>query len=333
MLKKILNIKPRFLTIIPTHKCSASCQECCFRCTPRIKYIDKSLKTYPSIQVVVITGGECFLLGKQLDKIIKHAASHKIITRVVTNGFWATSYKAAYNRLKSLATAGLVELNLSTGDNHQEFVKFECIVNAIQAAHDVGIKTICVSIETKPNATFTSNIIQNHSELKPLIEKKVLHIINASWMNFRKSPEQSSTLAMHLNHKRPCPNIFTEIVINPYSQLLSCCGLTVEYNKYLKIGNIETNSIKELYEKQFNDLYKFWLFIDGPEFIYEKLMSIRKLPKHTFPHECAYCIEIVKDNENINLLKEIIKTELPNIIFRYKIRNNNFRLIHRYENK
>lgn len=337
MLKEILNIEPSSLTITPTHRCTASCQECCFGCTPNVKYmmdydkivqyIDEAMLSFPSIKVVVITGGECFLLGERLNDVIRHAASYGVVTRVVSNGFWANTYETAYARLKKIIDAGLIELNLSTGDNHQKYVNFNNIVNAVKAASDLGLKTICVSVESKPGAVFTADIIRNHVIMKPLVDKGILYIIEASWMNFKKNKNASSEKIVYMDSKRPCPYIFTGLVVNPYSQLLSCCGLTVEYNKFLRIGSLEKESMKELYEKQFKDLYKFWLFVDGPEFIYEKVMEARHLEKKTFPHECAYCIEIIKDEENIDLLKNILEKELPSIIFRYKMRTSKLKVV------
>ena len=66
-------IQPTILTIIPTHRCTAQCEDCCFRCTPRIKqelsyediikYIDQALLKFSTIKLGVVSGGECFLLG------------------------------------------------------------------------------------------------------------------------------------------------------------------------------------------------------------------------------------------------------------------------------
>ena len=163
--------------------------------------------------------------------------------------------------------------------------------------------------------------------MKSLIKKGILHVIDAAWMKFKNNVNDFEKKIMYVDNKRPCPNIFRGIVINPYSQMLSCCGLTVEYNKFLKLGNIDDLSIKELYDKQFNDFYKFWLFVDGPEFIYEKLMNYKNVPPKTFPHECAYCIEIIKNEDDLFILRELIKKELPNIIFRYKLNTTQLNII------
>lgn len=288
LIKDLVGIKPSTLTITPTHKCTASCHECCFGCNPKIthiletekiiQYIDRAISEFPSIQVVVITGGECFLLGDDLDKIIKHAASYKVITRVVTNAYWAHTYEIAVNRLTKLVDSGLIEINFSTGDNHQNFVSFENIINAARASYDLGVRTICIAVESPPDANFKSTDILCNTLLEPMIKEGVLKYIDASWMKFKKGDESKRSITFYENTKS-CPHIFTGLVINPYSQLLACCGLTVEYNSYLKLGCLDNNSFDDLYYEQYNDLFKFWLHADGPEYIYDAVMNVRGLKK------------------------------------------------------
>ncbi len=67
------------------------------------------------------------------------------MSRVVSNGFWATSYEAAIKKLAPLVNAGLTELNISTGDNHQVYVPFENVVNGLRAAYELGIRSMAVS--------------------------------------------------------------------------------------------------------------------------------------------------------------------------------------------
>jgi MoaA/NifB/PqqE/SkfB family radical SAM enzyme len=100
-----LVINPTTLSIITTYKCTSSCKDCCFQSNPQRKekltvpeikkYISETVKAYSSIKVLVLTGGECFLYGKKLEDIIKHASSYGLITRIVTNGFWAKDYNKA----------------------------------------------------------------------------------------------------------------------------------------------------------------------------------------------------------------------------------------------
>lgn len=227
--------------------------------------------------------------------------------------------------------AGLTEFNISTGDNHQEYVPFENVVNGLRAAYDLGIKSMAVSVESPPNAEFTSDVINNHPFLSSLINKGMLFVIDASWMRFSTDKSaydgaQSFLLENFETHK-PCKYIYDNIVINPYSQMLACCGLTVEYNKYLKLGEIGSgNSISDLYYSQFSDLFKFWLHVDGPAVIYDKIADIRKIEKKIFPHECEYCIELIHDEGNYDLMRILFEAELPGIIFRHSLRNASLKI-------
>ncbi len=329
-------IAPTFLTLLPTHKCTAACQECCFGCSPRISHkmslakmksvINESKKYFPSINSIVITGGECFLLGANLKRIIQYAHENNLFVCIVTNGYWAKNQNIAKEKLSKLVDAGLTEINFSTGDNHQKFVKFENIINGVLAAYEVGIRSICISVESGHDKIFKSDKIYQHTLLSPLIEEGVLSIIDAAWMTFTKQTKEKLLGYKYLENKRPCKNILKDIVIDPYGQMLSCCGLTVEFNPFLKLGNIEHNNIKEMYSKQYNDLYKIWLYVDGPEYIYERVMKERNLPILRFPHECAYCIEIINDDNNIPILQNLIKKELSNILFHFKLKNTTFKI-------
>ena len=98
-------INPHTLTLITTYRCTASCPNCCFNCSPspvnkktmtiqEIKsYIALVKKTFPSIKVVVFTGGECTLLNDDLYEGISFAKKLGLSTRIVTNGHWCDNEK------------------------------------------------------------------------------------------------------------------------------------------------------------------------------------------------------------------------------------------------
>lgn len=331
-------IQPTILTIIPSHRCTAQCEDCCFRCTPRIKqelsyediikYIDQALSHFTTIKLGVISGGECFLLGDKLDKIIAYLKKKGLYTRVVSNGFWGKSYEAAHLKLSSLQHNGLDELNLSTGNNHLKFVPLDNIINICKAAVDLKLR-VCLSIESHHEDNSSVNDIINESTLSPLIQSNQVLYIQASWMNFTKKRNNKNCLVKP--QKEGCKNILTSITISPYHQLLSCCGLTIENNPYLKAGDVRYNNIEHLYNNQFNDLLKLWLYIDGPLYIYEQIMKQKQIEAEIFPHNCAYCYEIIKD-ENIEILKELIKQEYKNIIYKIGIQKYTNILLHKLQN-
>lgn len=148
---------PRTLSISTTYKCTASCNNCCIRCTPNVKQlldfdsiksiIDEVLHTFDSVEVVIFTGGESFLLGDSLVKAVKYVKEQRLLSRVVTNAYWAVSYDKAISTLRPLVEAGLTEINYSTGDDHQAFVPIQNIVNATLAANDLNLKTIVINTQ------------------------------------------------------------------------------------------------------------------------------------------------------------------------------------------
>jgi MoaA/NifB/PqqE/SkfB family radical SAM enzyme len=141
---------PRALALITTRRCTAACDHCCFGCSPRAQdaipisrlheLIDEAARV-PSIRQIGFTGGECFLLGRDLVALVSRAHGHGFATRAISNGYWATSDAAARARIAPLRAAGLDQLMLSTGSFHQRFVPVERIGLAARAAAESGIST------------------------------------------------------------------------------------------------------------------------------------------------------------------------------------------------
>lgn len=79
--------------------------------------------------------------------------------------------------------------------------------------------------------------------------------------------------------------------------------------------------MQDLYNAQFEDAYKLWLYVLGPKHIYDSVMKFRKLKPQELVHTCAYCIEAIKDSDNIDAIKKILPSELPNILYQLETQN------------
>lgn len=335
-----LIIPPVSISLIVTDKCTAECLNCCFGCNrsnknrltwPEIKgYIEQATDEFSTIKLLVITGGECFTIGQDLDKTIKYASKKGLVVRAITNAFWATTFKSAYLKLKRLKALGLSELNISTGEEHQQWVKFDNIIFALIAAIKLDI-TVVVNIETAPSSQFNEKNIYHDIRLKKynIRSNSNVHILNGKWMYFKMQPNQPEVSADKcnkasnsvINSNDRCTSLFRDIVISSQHRMYACCGLTCTHIPYLYIGNTKKYRLSELYRRHFDDFIKIWLFTEGPAKILNYVQKkLGMEPQDTSDwHICRSCIELFKNQDYINCLKENYKEELSNVILKYSL--------------
>jgi MoaA/NifB/PqqE/SkfB family radical SAM enzyme len=333
-----LIIAPTTLSIITTYRCTSSCKDCCFQCNPNrqekltvseIKeYISKSVQAYPSIRVLVLTGGECFLYGMKLEDIIKHASSYGLVTRVVTNGFWAKDYNKAKETINRLAVAGLNEINFSTGDDHLEYVFIETIKNGIIASLKHNLITV-VNVESGGWKKFNFNSLKEDVALKEFVNNGKLKIINGIWVPFTRSTlnEAKNATQIYKDVFKPyqrCVNIFHSITIDPNHRMIACCGLTSKYIKYLDLGNVNKFPILELYNKQFNDFLKIWIATEGPHKIMDFISKYAILDDTNYKehHACQVCERIFNNEKYLQIIQTEYKSIYSNVILKHLFNKN-----------
>ncbi len=329
---KELFIPPKTISLLTTYSCTATCKNCCFQCSPNIQkelslkemknYIKQAVQAYSeSLKVLVLTGGECFLLKDNLVKIVKYASQNHLITRVVTNGYWAYSYDKAYQQLEPLKEAGLKEINFSTGDDHQKWVSYENIVNGAMATIDLGL-TCLINVETHDSCSFKVGSFFKDERLASYISpknktKKPLKIEAGVWIPFDNESSFTYENILLEDENQACSSLFNTIAINPYSTLLACCGLTSEYIPSMRLGDLKRNSLVKLYERQFLDFLKIWLYVEGPKKILEFIYNKKNVNKTIRGHMCYICAEIFKAPENIQFLRDYYKEVASSVLLKY----------------
>ncbi|MDR3218420.1 MAG: hypothetical protein LBU22_05475 [Dysgonamonadaceae bacterium] len=337
-----LIIPPTQLSLLVTNKCTAACQNCCFQCNPKNKdrlsldkmkqYVDQAVDAYSTIQLLVITGGECFTLGTDLNKIIKYSSDKGLFIRVVTNGYWAKSPEKARIILEKLVEAGLNEINFSTGDEHQMWVPYDNIIHGIISALELNLTT-AVNVESSKLSEFSINQLKSDCRLEKYIHflHKKLFLLGGVWMPFNKSTEEELNtfgeerkkelpILLQQNKSR-CSSLFNSISIDPFHQVIACCGLTVGYIPYLRMGLAKKYPLKFLYEYQFQDFLKIWLFTEGPEKILAFCRIKLNLPpiETTKWHICQICIEIFRNEQYILILQQNYGEVFQSVLLKYSL--------------
>ena len=323
--------EPECVTIIPTYRCNAACTECCFESNPSIRHrmnradllsiIGKVATEFPRVRYVVLTGGEITLLREDLIDAIQLLTSLGLGSRIVTNGHWGRSDASAIGWVTKLRAAGLNELNLSTGDEHQEWVPFESVARAAYYALTNDITTVIV-IEGQDHARFTLASVNDNEHIRKIYDdeglRKKFILMSNIWMPFHAGAECTSDRADVT--RDGCNNIFDNFVINPYGRLMSCCGLTMEHIPELKVGDVYRDSLSATYRQQYNDVLKLWIWLDGTRQIFETLAEHHHDLKLLSPHPCSICAQVYKTPHIRETLIELLRANEESIVFRAAIK-------------
>ena len=274
---------PQRLTVLPTYKCTAACHECCFQSNPRItkrvpqdrlrEYIDQAAEI-DTIRLVCFSGGEAFVLGNDLVELVARSSSHGFMTRIVSNGYWATSEKAARKRLSPLIESGLNEINFSTGDDHAEWVPVERVLCGLATGLSFGLG-MALMIEERAARRVTRDTVLEQAKAFPALltalENGVIPILESPWMPFAPDGRPLEAAKHRLANRdnvymrEPCTSVMTTVVVTPDERLGMCCGLPREKIPDLHAGSLRDARMKALVDRSANDFLKIWLFVEGPE--------------------------------------------------------------------
>lgn len=322
-------VQPRMLSILTTRRCTAACDHCCIGSSPqareaipveRIHGLIEEARRIPSIELIGFTGGECFLLGKDLDALVGHAARVGFTTRVITNGYWAVNERGAEERIVGLRTAGLNEMVLSTGTFHQQFVPVQRVVYAARASCAAGVAT-CVTVEDCDQSTFDGTALD---QLMDLVLAGRLRVSRHAWIT-----DLGGRGKMNISHERliaenpdaadgPCRQILDIVSVTPDQDVKACCGFPLEQLPRLRLGSVVDRALEDMIGESSDDLLKMWLHIDGPSKIGQFIA--RHVPGFVLPPSssiCQSCATLQRDERAMRCIAQYTDDILPLVTQRY----------------
>ena len=342
---KIKDIKysfePKILSLVVTDECTAACTNCCFNCSPKkgttmsiddMKYyIKSSVDKFKEVKLVVLTGGEPFLLGtKSLVEIIEYTTSLNLRSRIVSNAFWATTPKKTKDYITPLVASGLSEINFSTGDEHQKFVKVGNVINACIESVRAGL-TVAINVESHSESNFKNISFLENEQYKEFFSiqenSDKIKIINGFWTSINNETSvyeyNENLMGLLKEHKKGCSSIFSSFAILPTGEVVACCGLAVSEIEHFKLGNAKTDDLRLLYETQYQSFINLWIKIEGPYKIMEYLVTKEpKIGKLSPNHVCQIC-NLLFNNELIrNTISKYYMEKIPEILFKYQIQRS-----------
>jgi hypothetical protein len=334
-------LEPNTVTILPTNTCTARCRHCSMNAAPdrhdsltgeQLERIIDQLVASTDTQVIVFSGGEATLLGEDLNRAIRRVRSHGILSRLVTNAYWATSPEAALAKLRELREAGLDELNISTDDFHLPYISLQKVRTAFEAARGLDFKSVVICNAYGPESWLTPerleaefgggdmkrrfdadgrSVIHEHEDGRTLVllsnalamqlgrgvsgvadSEVVHHGTGAGW----------DALAEIAGTVGGCAWAVRSAAISPKGHLLACCGTEVDGNPILDYGSLEEHTLEELLDFADNDLITNMIAFLGPVRIKLILDQIApgetEFPRASYRGVCEVCEDLVKIERN-----------------------------------
>lgn len=305
-------VQDKVLSILPTRRCTAACRSCGSFSNPEAKdkleahEITEAIRSASDndFKLIVFTGGEATLEWDSLIGGIRLASSLSMSTRVVSNGYWATSIREAESTVTKLAEAGLDELNVSTGDEHVRFVPLEVAARAML----VGVrrfKTISVMVEMRREARITSEMVSEELIRQGASsgELQKIDIAPSPWMPISHRhgghyPEGAVITASNLALREGCSSILKTYTIEPDGIVSSCCGLGANLIGDLHTGRVgDDNWLREAVDASETDLVKLALRYIGPEKLLHWASKIDPSIQWEgrYAHNCQACHQFYRD--------------------------------------
>ncbi len=323
----------RTLSVMPTYQCTAACQHCGTYSHPKektrlpeemlISGIDQAVAS--GYKLIVFTGGEPTLAGPILLRAIERAARSSVMTRVVTNAWWATSDAAADRKIRELTVAGLREINFSTGDEHAKYVPLENVLRAARAAARAKLSGICIMVELVNERRISKATLESHP-IYQSIQKEIpcagIRILESPWMPLVPDaishyPNGLAVNASNLATRTGCNSCLTTTTLQADGRLAACCGLGMRRIPELQMGNIESMRLAEADEIAENDFLKRWIRVEGPEKILAWAASHDSSIawENMYAHRCQACIRIYKDPKVRAVVQDHHMEKIADVVF------------------
>lgn len=322
----------RTLSIMPTWQCNAACANCGTFSSPANKTRLRHEAAEDAIsqaaeagyRVVVFTGGEPTLTGQWLLHAIALAKESGLVTRVVTNGWWANTPKRAAKKIEEFLDAGLNEINFSTGDQHARFVPVQTVLCGLRAAVEAGL-CVAVMVETVNERTITKATIEaepGYRALQGEFPNVAIEIHESPWMPLNPNEVQTyppgiAVNSSNLAFRTGCDSVLGTTTVEADGTIGACCGIGMRLVPELQLGNIADTSLVEAVHRGEIDFLKRWIRYEGPERILAWAASYDPDIKweNMYAHRCQACIRMYQDPRVRRVIRDHHLDKLPDLMF------------------
>lgn len=278
------------ICFLTTYNCNARCSFC--ECGPRERdrlsldemkrLIDEALEL-GTVGQVVFSGGEPTLLGDELLEGIAYAHERKMLTRVVTNGFWGSkSPDAAAAFVDRLIGAGLSEINISIDDLHQKYIPLWRVKNAYLACYEREFPCLIAHKQDRDSVItrdylereFAVEFVQFEPGRRYSREENRRLISTGAIIPITREAEQADPEQMlSSNWKSNCSSVLRDIIVGAKGNFLPCCGIVTKGLPELTRQSLREHKLIDAIDDANRDVLLNWIALEGPwaiaQFVHE----------------------------------------------------------------
>lgn len=313
------------ICFLTTYNCNARCSHC--ECGPKERdrlsldemkrLMDESL-ALGTVGQVVFSGGEPTLLGEDLFEVIAYASQRKVLTRVVTNGFWGKSAAAAAAFVDRLMSAGLSEINISVDDLHQKYVPFWRVKNAFLACYERELPCLLAHKQNRDSVItkayleaelgvelihFNPGRSYSREESRRLISTGAIIPIT------REAELADANQMLSSNWRANCSSVLRDVIVGAKGNFLPCCGIIAKGLPELTRHDLRHHHLIDAIDDANRDLILNWLALEGPwaiaQFVHEIDPTIEF--RERYAGICHVCNDVLSRPEVRNVLIEEIE--------------------------
>jgi MoaA/NifB/PqqE/SkfB family radical SAM enzyme len=305
----------RSLYILLTNYCPLNCAHCAIhdqaqkRCDLNMDIVEQLIHDSSTQQfsISIISGGGEPMAVKEtvLTRILQASSKGNLYPKMTTNSYWATSFDEACYRLRPLVDSGLRHLVLSVSESHQEYVKYDNILNAVRAANTLNLKcelyVSTLNIRTNPLQSILQHFKEHH-HIPPLIHAGYYFIpFGNAEANFDLSDFQLTDIA---NLQGACPSAGNNICVHPSGAVTFCAMVFAPHVNALHVGNVYHDHLADIMQKVENNKLIQWLSeygIVALKELVEKNTDIRFANQYV--NICHLCCELLRNPKVLQFLQ------------------------------
>lgn len=307
----------RNIGLIVTYKCQVACPHCIIEAGPHRKEemtLQDALEWIQQaagyrnryIKVLSLTGGEPFYNINNLKNLVSFGKEHDLIVSVVTNAFWALSFKEAMTILKELSAIKM--LAISTDVYHQLAIPFKRIKNAILAAKECGVPyNIHVCTENENDEEYKEILRKLHevTEIDTIntavtfpAGRAIKRIVKGKYQISEEPPISACAAG-------------SSPIIFPDGRVIACIGPVIDLPSLhpLVLGNLRKSSLEEILDNAELNPILHAIRVWGPK----KLISMIKeadlaqyLPERYIKDSvCNACYHLMSSEKIVDFLFRI----------------------------